>query len=124
VIATLNSTDWAYTRTDKTGGLPFDSNRSTSLEHDTVVTVLGFPHRVGVAGANLLQDIQPVYGNGTVSIQGLNNGVITTTDTNYERGNSGGPVFYSDGGTLKVVGIVSCGIGRTIGRITPISALR
>ncbi|MDR1898268.1 MAG: FHA domain-containing protein [Prevotellaceae bacterium] len=121
MIASPDATDWAYINMNKSGGLPFDNSRSTSLETGTVLTVLGFPRTIG---ANSPQDIRPVYGNGTVSIQGLNNGVITTTNTNYEQGNSGGPVFYSDGNTLKVIGIVSAGMGRTIGFIVPVSALR
>ena len=119
-IATPDATDWAYIRTSETGGLPFDVNLSRNLNRGAGLTVLGFPQALG---ANSPQDIQPIYGNGTVSIQGLHNGVITTTNTNYEQGNSGGPVFYDDGGTLKVVGIVSAGLGRTIGFIVPVAAL-
>jgi hypothetical protein len=119
-IATPDATDWAYIRTGKTGGLPFDVNRSRTLNRGDGLTVLGFPQGLGASSP---ENIQPVYGNGVVSIQGLHNGVITTTNTNYEQGNSGGPVFYNDGGTLKVVGIVSAGLGRTIGFIVPVAAL-
>ena len=50
--------------------------------------------------------------------------MILTTDTNYEQGNSGGPVFYTDAsGNLVVVGIVSAGAGRATGFVVPISII-
>jgi S1-C subfamily serine protease len=52
-------------------------------------------------------------------------GVIITTNTNYEQGNSGGPVFYKNNdGELIVIGVVSAGAGRTMGFIVPIAAVR
>ena len=68
--------------------------------------------------------ISPFYGNATVAVTGLQDGGIITTNTNYERGNSGGPVFAKDAnGNLVAVGIVSASMGRNIGIIVPIAAI-
>ena len=121
-IARLDNTDWAYMRVNKSGGLLFDSNKSSNLERGTKLTVLGFP--LGL-GANSSSDINPIYGSGVVANNGLNNGLIVTTETSYEQGNSGGPVFYTDpSGNLSVVGIVSAIAGRSTGFIIPLSAVR
>lgn len=121
VKATLDNTDYAYFNVGGSG-LPFNSSKSTSLERGTKLTVLGFP--LGL-GANSPTDINPIYGSGIVSVDGLQNGVILTTDTNYEQGNSGGPVFYTnENGELEVVGIVSAGAGRNTGFIVPISVIK
>ena len=121
-IARLDNTDWAYMRVNRSGGLLFDSNKSSNLERGTKLTVLGFP--LGL-GANSSSDINPIYGSGVVADNGLNRGVILTTETSYEKGNSGGPVFYTDpSGNLSVVGIVSGGGGRSTGYVVPLSAVR
>lgn len=109
-------------RTSRGSGLPYNSTKSTQLERGTKLTVLGFP--LGL-GANAVDDINPIYGSGIVAAPGLNQNVILTTDTNYEQGNSGGPVFYTDeNGRLVVIGIVSAGAGRVTGFVVPISAIR
>lgn len=119
-LARLDNTDYAYMPVNGSG-LSFDSNKSRQLERGTKLTVLGFP--LGL-GANSSSDINPIYGSGIVSVPGLQNGVILTTDTNYEQGNSGGPVFYTDSdGKLVVIGIVSAGAGRNTGFIVPISVI-
>ena len=72
-----------------------------------------------------MTDINPIYGSGIVAARGLQNNVILTTDTNYEQGNSGGPVFYTNNdGELIVIGIVSAGAGRSTGFVVPISSIR
>jgi S1-C subfamily serine protease len=56
--------------------------------------------------------------------EGLTKGVILTTDTNFEEGNSGGPALYiNSNGNLVVVGIVSASAGRSTGFIVPISSI-
>lgn len=121
VMASLDNTDYAYFNAGG-AGLSFNISKSSSLERGTRLTVLGFP--LGL-GANSPTDINPIYGSGIVATNGLQNGVILTTDTNYEQGNSGGPVFYTnEKGELEVVGIVSAGAGRNTGFIVPISAIR
>lgn len=122
VMANLDNTDYAYFRASQSGGLKYDSSKSSNLERGTKLTVLGFPLGLGANGIN---DINPIYGSGIVAANGLQNGVILTTDTNYEQGNSGGPVFYTDeNGDLVVVGIVSAGAGRNTGFVVPLSSLR
>lgn len=122
VIASANSFDFATVNTNFKGGLPYDSQVSTQLERGTKLTVLGFP--LGL-GANSIHDINPIYGSGIVAADGLQNGVIVTTDTNFEQGNSGGPVFYNaSDGQLTVIGIVSAYAGRSTGFIVPIAAIR
>ncbi|HIZ87630.1 MAG TPA: FHA domain-containing protein [Candidatus Coprenecus pullistercoris] len=121
VEAPLDETDFAYMRTSAVSGLKYDLGKSRNLERGTVLTVLGFP--LGL-GANDVNDINPIYGSGTVAKEGLQDGYILITDTNYEQGNSGGPVFYTDkNGDLTVVGIVSAGAGRTTGFVVPISVI-
>ncbi len=120
-LASLNENDFAYFNTDNNHGLRFDKVKCDNLEMGTKLTVLGFP--LGL-GANAINDINPIYGSGIVAVNGLNRGVILTTDTNYEQGNSGGPVFYTDeSGNLVVVGIVSAGAGRATGFVVPISII-
>lgn len=102
-------------------GLLYNSNMSRNLKAGTHLTVLGFPYSLG---ANAIDDIEPVYANAKVSKGKLNNGVILTTDTSFERGNSGGPVFcYDENGDLVVIGIVSAGIGNATGFVVPISKI-
>ncbi|MCM1501917.1 MAG: FHA domain-containing protein [Bacteroidales bacterium] len=121
-LGQLNNTDYAYIQTSHRKGLKFSNEKSTHLERGTKLTVLGFPFGLG---ANAPDDISPIYGSGIVAAPGLQQGVILTTDTNYEQGNSGGPVFHTTkSGELEVVGIVSAGKGRVTGFVVPISAVR
>lgn len=120
-LAPLDETDYAYLTTSSHTGLIFDSQKSQHLERGTNLTVLGFP--LGI-GANAINDINPIYGSGIVAAPGLQKGRILTTDTNYEQGNSGGPVFCTESGHLVVIGIVSAGAGRSTGFVVPISVIR
>lgn len=120
-LAPLDETDYAYLTTSSHTGLSFDSQKSQHLERGTNLTVLGFP--LGI-GANAINDINPIYGSGIVAAPGLQKGRILTTDTNYEQGNSGGPVFCMESGHLVVIGIVSAGAGRSTGFVVPISVIR
>ena len=121
-LAACDGTDYAYMKTNLSGGLPFDSNLSKTLERGVKLTVLGFPFGLG---ANSPKDISPLYGSAIVASQGVHDGVILTTDTNYESGNSGGPVFCSNSnGDLITIGLVSAGAGRNLGMIVPISVIR
>ena len=118
--AVLDNLDYAYMIFGKSGPLVPDVKLSSSLERMTELTVLGFPLGLGASA----KGISPVYGNATVAVTGLQNGGIVTTNTNYEHGNSGGPVLAKDNsGKLVVVGIVSGGAGRNIGIIVPISSI-
>lgn len=121
-LAMLDETDYAYIRNmGGNGGLKFDLSRSKKLERGENLTVLGFPMGLG---ANAIDDINPILGSGIVAAPGLQQGRILTTDTNYEQGNSGGPVFCKNSdGSLSVVGIVSAEAGRTTGFVVPISVI-
>lgn len=122
VFAKLDFTDYAYINTNKRGsGLQYDSQKSNSLNLTQKLTVLGFPFGFG---ANSPDDINPIYSNAIVAVDGLQNGIILTTDSNFEQGNSGGPVFLTnDDGELEVIGIVSGGAGRNTGFVVPISVI-
>jgi len=120
-LATLGDTDWAYFKRTGAQGLKHDKRKSTSVERNVELIILGFP--LGL-GANSPTDIVPQQSSGTTTANGLTNGVILTANSSYEQGNSGGPVFYADpSGNLSVVGIVSAGAGRSTGFIVPIAAI-
>ena len=120
-LATQSHADWAFIRTSKTQGLKYDANLSTSLERGVNLLVLGFPYGIG---ANSPSDITPHLSSGITSARGLTDNMIATSNSSYERGNSGGPVFYRDAsGDLTVIGIVSVGIGRSTGMIIPVAAI-
>ena len=119
--ANTDETDYAWFNAGGTG-LDFDTAASSSLGRGTRLTILGYP--LGF-GSNSDGAIQPLLGTATVSVPGLRDGVIYTTETSLEHGNSGGPVFYTDGdGNLRVVGIVSAIAGSSLGFIVPLSAVR
>lgn len=76
-------------------------------------------------GANSPTDIHPIYSEAVVAREGLQNGLILTTATTFEHGNSGGPVFATTtDGELIVVGIVSAGAGRSTGFVVPIASIQ
>ena len=113
-----NCYDYAYANISRNGGLPSDASLSNSLKRGTVLTVFGYPLGMG-AGK------KPLMGTCSVSSEGLMDGLIMTTDTDFEHGNSGGPVFYSPKeGEYVVVGIVSAVAGRQTGVTVPISVIR
>ena len=124
VIASLASgggRDWAYMKTSKTKGLKFDADKSSKLERNTNLTILGFPFGYGVDEE--FNEVSPLITHATVSANGLSSErTILTTNSGMEHGNSGGPVFYStSSGQLVVVGIVSAIKGQSTGFLVPIS---
>lgn len=122
VTASLDASDYAYFRTDETGGLPYDNALSRRLPVQAKLTVLGYPMGIG---ANSPTDIHPIYSEAVVAREGLQNGLILTTATTFEHGNSGGPVFATTtDGELIVVGIVSAGAGRSTGFVVPIASIQ
>lgn len=119
--ANTDETDYAWFNAGG-AGLDFDAAASKDLGRGTRLTILGYPLGFGSAGDGA---IQPLLGTATVSVPGLRDGVIYTTETSLEHGNSGGPVFYTDAdGNLRVVGIVSAIAGSSLGFIVPLSAVR
>ena len=122
VTASLDASDYAYFRTNETGGLPYDNALSRRLPIQAKLTVLGYPMGIG---ANSPTDIHPIYSEAVVAREGLQNGLILTTATTFEHGNSGGPVFATTtDGELIVVGIVSAGAGRSTGFVVPIASIQ
>ena len=114
-------TDYAYYRRGGSNGLTYNAELSRNLKRGTQLVVLGFPLGEGVRNGK----IQPLLSHTTVSQDGLYGGIILTTNRNFEHGNSGGPVYYMDeNGKYSVVGIISGGLGETLGYIVPISAIR
>ena len=122
VTAPLGPTDYAVFNTNQTGGLAYHNKLSTQLEMRTKLTILGYPMGLG---ANSPSDVHPIYSEASVASNGLEQGLILTTATSFEHGNSGGPVFATtDDGELIVVGLVSAGAGRSTGFVVPISAVK
>lgn len=112
--------DWAYFQTAKKGGLKFDPSRSTSLGRGISLTILGFPGEVGINSAS-----GPVYGSGVTASSGLDRGDIMTTNTSFEMGGSGAPVFaVSDNGEYEVVGLISSMAEGQRGIVVPVAAVR
>jgi len=110
--------DYAYANISRPGGLAFDKEMSESLKRGVQLTVYGYPLGLGAGD-------KPLMGKAMVSAEGLMEGVIMTTDTDFEHGNSGGPVFYSpEEGKFVVVGIVSAVMGRQAGQVIPISCIK
>lgn len=121
-LAAHDATDYAYFRTNETGGLKFNTTLSRQLPVQTKLTVLGYPMAIG---ANSPSEIHPIYSEAVVAREGLEHGYILTTATTFEHGNSGGPVFATTiNDELIVVGIVSAGAGRSTGMGVPISAIQ
>lgn len=117
------ATDFAYARLGQSGnGLKFDKAASTALPRGTKITVLGFP--LGL-GANSPSSIKPISSTATVGVDGLDRGVILTSETNFEQGCSGGPALVmGEDGVYRAIGIVSAIAGRNTGFIVPISTIR
>jgi S1-C subfamily serine protease len=61
-----------------------------------------------------------MYSTSEVAQDGLHGGIIRITDRNFDHGNSGGPVFTFDGTKFIVIGIVSAGVGSSVGYIVPV----
>ena len=120
--APLGPTDYAIFSTNLSGGLSYHNQLSKQLEVQDKLTILGYPMGLG---ANSPTDIHPIYSEAAVARDGLERGLILTTATSFEQGNSGGPVFATTtDGELIVVGLVSAGAGRSTGFVVPISAVK
>ncbi len=120
VVASATAKDFATISTGRAGGLKYDTQASRNLERGTKLAILGFPLGLGASSSG----INPIYGSAVVAADGLQNGMILTTETTYEHGCSGGPVFYTDSnGNMVVVGITSAIAGRSTGFVEPISSI-
>ena len=121
VEASAGHTDWAYVNTSEKGSIVIDRELATQLPIGADLHLLGFPLGMGAVDT---PSLSPLYGSCKTSQAGLENGIIRISARNYESGNSGGPVFYNDNGTLKAVGIVSYGQGDHNGGICSISNMK
>ena len=122
------SLDYAYFITNKKNknGLSYDNQKSLNLPLQTHLTVLGFPRGLGKDSDSSLH---PMYGEANVARDGIDNGekykgMILTTATTFEPGNSGGPVFITKDGELTVIGVVSFVSGRSLGGVVPIATVK
>jgi len=114
------SKDYAYMRTSYSGGLSFNTSVCDNLRAGAKLHTWGFPLGMGVDRSS----INPHRGEAVVGVDGLEKGVIVTTGTTFEGGNSGGPVFYTDeSGKPVVIGLVSSVAGRSTGKVVPISVI-
>ncbi|HLZ89775.1 MAG TPA: trypsin-like peptidase domain-containing protein, partial [Puia sp.] len=120
-VAHPSDKDWAVARLSSSmhTGLVCDREMSRNLHASSQVFALGFPFGIGANGQG---DIHPSYGPCTVSMDGLNKGVIMVSGRSFDHGDSGGPVFAFADNKYYVVGIVSAGAGAQ-GIIVPVSAL-
>jgi len=97
--------DWATLRIGKSGGLAFDSAKSTSLPINTHLNILGYPKGVG---AENLSNVSPINSESSVARAGLDtDGCILLSNSETDHGNSGGPVFAKLDGKFVVVGILT-----------------
>jgi pSer/pThr/pTyr-binding forkhead associated (FHA) protein len=112
--------DWASIKTKYKGKLSASSSLSNNLKISNRLHILGYPYSLGVTEKGMT----PIYSSSDVSTKGLVEGMIQLTDRNFESGNSGGPALFEYNGKLKVVGIVSAGIGNSLGYLVPISKIQ
>lgn len=112
--------DWAWIKTKYKGSLSASFSMSNKLDISSKLHILGYPYSLGVSDKGMT----PLYSSSDVSTQGLSEGMIQLTNRNFEPGNSGGPALYEENGKLKVVGIVSCTVGTSLGYLVPISKVK
>lgn len=112
--------DWAWIKTKYKGKLSASYKTSTKLNISDKLHILGYPYSLGVSEKGMT----PLYSSSDVSTKGLSYGRIQLTNRNFEHGNSGGPALFEENGKLKVVGIVSSGIGSSLGFLVPISKVK
>ena len=118
------SSDWAYVKTGKQGGLKFDESQSLNIQQGEAVYVLGYPYALGVGDVKEQHQIQPSYSESKVARNGITStGLIQLSNKGFEEGNSGGPVMVKKNGEYVVVAIVSHG-RESIGLVVPICLVK
>lgn len=121
-LAQQNNLDYAYVKTGKHGGLSYNKNLSNTLHRGDKLALLGFP---GGYGAYSPSSINPISSTVTVGVDNLDHGLILTSETNMDHGNSGGPaMILGEDGKYVVVGIASAMTGKNLGFIVPVSVIR
>jgi hypothetical protein len=112
--------DWAYFNAQKDGGLSANANKATGLDRGVNLSILAYPAELGYNSAS-----GPIYGSTVTTNSGLDRGLILTSNSSFEQGGLGAPVFApTPSGGLEVVGLVSAFASGKRGIIVPISAIR
>ena len=118
------SSDWAYVKTGKQGGLKYDESLSLNIQQGEAVYVLGYPYALGVGDVKEQHQIQPSYSESKAARNGITStGLIQLSNKGFEEGNSGGPVMVKQNGEYVVVAIVSHG-RESIGLVVPICLVK
>jgi hypothetical protein len=119
-----DGSDWAWMALEGgTEGIAFDPNLAQALRAGTELYVLGYSYgeRYRPSG-----NLEPYFSSTTVTLSGLESGMIQVSNPGFDRGNSGGPAFARVRGQLRAVGLVTGGgIGddgtpHRIGILTPL----
>ena len=118
VIPSGTTYDYAWLNRENESTMAVDTTKAQSVHMGEKLYILGYPY--GLKGD---QD-KPLFSHAEAATSGLTDGVIVTTDTGFEHGNSGGPVMCEVDGVLKVVGIVTAGIGNSTGIVIPITLIQ
>ncbi len=122
-VSFLNQkTDWLYIQTDKNSPLRYDKEYANALTKGEKLYILGYS--LGFSKQEIERGIEPLYSESTVSQSGILRGMISISDRNFERGNSGGPVFVRKNNQFTVIGIVSSQESTSLGSVIPISSIK
>jgi pSer/pThr/pTyr-binding forkhead associated (FHA) protein len=111
--------DWAYFETDAQRGIGLSYNKglSMNLEAGSELIILGYSYGTATRESG---DLEPYFTTAKVTKSGLENGVIQGTESGFDGGNSGGPVFVLENNKPTVIGIVTGRYGK-IDYYTPLS---
>jgi hypothetical protein len=113
--------DWAYIDLGYKMGFTIDKTKSSSLSKGVNLYIIGYPNGWN---SKAFSNTNPSTKELITEKEGLTDGVIKTTVSNFEQGYSGSPAIYKAAdGSLFVVGIVSSGLSNVPGFIVPISSL-
>lgn len=112
-VLSASATDWAYATTDihhnqlRKGKIKCDQNISSRLHAGTEVHVLGFPEGIGYKDGSNNKAAEAIYNSMKVARDGLNGNGMIMMSQGVAHGNSGGPLFIVENGSLYAIGIVS-----------------
>jgi len=112
-------TDWAALSTTEKGSIKFNATLSSNLTAGKKVYFLGYPRPQLTAD---MKNLKPTYSDSSIGQSGLTNGLINITNRGFDHGNSGGPAFVIENGEAYAIGIVSSGIGSSLGFLVPITS--
>lgn len=113
--------DWSWVDASRNGELVMDRSLSSQIPQASELFLFGYPLNEGVS----VNGLTPLFARTSAALTGLNpEGFIITTTLSFDHGNSGGPVFYTENGQHKVVGIVSGSKGAAMGRFVPVAAMQ